>query len=843
MGRKVKAGDQSNDNRPKSKLKTGEPIFTSHETYNVQKLLWILKHKRNDFDDATLKRYQDMVPEINCSLDSWPYGTHKVDYYYGNMNEGRLCPVQFAYILMSKVVRHTIADDMYADLDFVNCHPTIFMYLVRDIISPLKEIILRYCYSREQCIQECVENNINCSENEAKNWFLMVLNGGEGNPYLACTPYMLEYKEAIRELCVLFLTSVENSTDFKRYKEFIILRDGRNANNLNAKIISCYLLRVEDTIRLHLVNFLQDHGFDASVQCYDGVMSFLRENKKNIEELDLNMVSAHIKAVTGVQCNLKLKPLNTCSYNIDLNSLEEINFSEFERCRVDNSQDYESVKRRFERNNFFCLQSVTYYYEESDMVLSYSKTDFVTKWEHLQFNDIDDKGNIKPAQFVNEWIKDPNKRAYPLVGLFPPGYESHHINTSDVTHPRYAYSIWKGLRVQHIVPDNNDYSEAIQMFRDHTLYLCSGHDEFRVYLERCLKHLFTYPGRKTDVAIAFKAVQGGEGKNTWWEFVSEIIGRQYCYHSSNHERDWFGDFNEGLRNKLWVHMEEISKNTLTKHQKQFLAYVTSKEDVINLKGGKKVTCPSYCNYFLTFNSQGIDMFPGLNRRLWINEMANHVVKPAEYYVKMYGLMKNPQCLRAVYDWIMTNVDISNFNPGDETKRPFTPYMNKLWGKANAPKDKLEQWCYDKILELWGNHINPNIYRVRLKEFYESFKTEIGDKNFLPSIQTFSQRVQDLVEKAVFASKSRGVLWFKLDLDECMQVFVNKQWITWEDLGFREEYDTLYYACVRPCKKACANRESRNWSDEARAVQHFNKQRENFLQYTCECNGCFEVSRK
>lgn len=845
MPRKYKPRNEDVLNkRQKKQTDTSESVLTCHEIYNVQKLLWICKYKKNEMDEVTLKRYAEILVDMNCSEESWPYGSAQVDYVYGPLKSGRLIPKQFGYILMSKKVRHTIADNLYADLDFVNCHPRIFMYLLKDIQSSThKEVLQSYLDNREQHLNDCVSQNASSSKDDAKQWFLMILNGGEGNPYLIQTDFMKQYKEAITLLCTQFLTSAQSSEKYDEYKKYLIARDGKNINNLNAKILSCYLMDVENKMRQALVQFLNDEGCDASVQCYDGVMSLLQDNSKNVFDLDINSMSSYILAHTGVQCTLKIKPLVELAYEIDEVSLNSIKYENLLQTKRDSSQDYESVKARFERSNFFCLQTVLYYYEEVDFVMSYSKTDFVSKWEHLQFNSIDAKGLPIQLQFIHEWIKDPYKRAYPLVGLYPPGYESHNINTSDPNHPRYAYSIWKGLRVQHIVPDNLDHKDDIEVFRNHTLYLCGGSDEFRTYLEKCIKSIFLFPGRKTDVALAFKAVQGGEGKNTWWEFVAEMIGRQYCYHSSNHDRDWFGDFNEGIRNKIWVHMEEISKNVLTKHQKQFLAYITSKEDVINLKGGKKTVSPSYCNYFLTFNSQGIDMFPGLNRRLWIHEMSNHAIKPREYYNKLYDVMKNPQCLRAIYDWFMENVDITNFNAGDESTRPFTPYMNKLWGRANAPKDKLEQWCYDKILELWSHHLNPNSYRIRLLELYESFKTSVSEKQFTPSIQTFSQRVQELFESVCSVTTSKGVKWFKFDLDECMQTFVNKQWITWEDLGYKEEYDTLCYVCVRPCKKNCTVRESKNWSDETRAVQHYNRQREKFLQYTCSCNGCFEISSK
>jgi hypothetical protein len=703
MGKRV-AIDNS---KPLKRVKEGSVVeFEAKEYYHIPKLLWILDN--DQLDIATQERYKNLLLTLNYE-DSFPIGYATVKYSHSELNFGRLIPSTLSYILMSRRIRQTISNNMYYDLDMVNCHPTIFLNLVQEVDPefPENKILERYVNQRDSVLEEAYQaNHALISKSNIKTWFLKILNGGEGIEDLVQNPFMLEYMNAIPKLQKKVFDSFKEEERYKHLMEYICKKGKFSEHEKMVSFNAHVLYDYEDRLRQAMVKSLKEQGFDTSVMCYDGVMMYSSLCKTTISALNHDKISTAMNELVGFSVEVAFKSMIEEAVGITDQQLGTYTKDYFAGLLSNHSSAYAAVKRRFEKNNFFSISTVTYYTQFQDVTHSYGRNEFIAKYEDLLYTGVDKKGNPTELQFIHEWLKDPNKRKYQSVGLYPPGFhETSSINLTDPEHWAYTYSLWTGLRAETIIPDGENHEDAIEIFRNHTLYLCSGKTEFRDYLERILKHIFVYPGCKTDVAVAFKALQGGEGKNTWWEIVSEIIGKQYCFSTSNLERDFFGDFNEGIKNKIWVHLEEVNKQVLVKHQKQFLSYITSMTDIINLKGGKKVSCYSFCNYFMSFNTQGVELFPGLHRRLWVHEMESQL-KGSEYYEKLYKMMKNPQKIRAIYDWIMTNVDISNFNVKDATTRPMTEYMSKLWGRSDGPKDRLEQWIKDWLLEQWNNNMNP-----------------------------------------------------------------------------------------------------------------------------------------
>jgi len=813
-----------------------KPVEICKEVINVKKLLWIYFY--GGLDEATKTRYHDLFPLIKTNEQLWPYGELSVHYFSHDLGFGRIMPEEFGLIMMSRKVRQTICEDMYADIDVVNCHPMIYWNFIKMDTYNEVQIFKHYLDHREEVIQECIDLN-NCSRNDAKHWFLKVLNGGEGRDDLLLTDYMENYNKAVKVIHSHTVSKIETQERYSGVRSYIVNKEGPEAFNLNCKIISCALFDIENQIREQLVIYLRKNKFDVSVHCFDGVMSYLKMNKEDIFTSDnlLKNAANYIKTNLSIEVELKFKSMFEERYQLP----DEIPYTleDFDKQLLRDSNEYFACKIRFEENNYFCYSNVKYYTEGPTFTYEYSPTEFAAKYTNIQCKGVNSKGDEIMEKFILKWMDDPTKRAYSVIGLYPPGSDKPQ-NPTNPDDTSYCYSTWKGFYVQTVHPDGKDHSKHVELFRNHLLYLSSGNVEYRTFIEKCLKLIFVWPGRKMDIVLAFKACQGGEGKNTFWEYVAEIIGRQYCYHTANHDRDWFGDFNEGIKNKIWCHMEEMSKEVLKKYQKQFLAYVTSKEDVINLKGGKKIMVPSYCNYFITFNSQGLEMFPGLNRRLWVHEMFDHQIRDKDYYDEIYASMKNPQGLRAVYDWIMTNVDIENFKPCDH--RPITPYMGRLFGREGGPQDRLGTWLNDKFIAMFQDKLTPNEIKVQIGEFHKEYVAECKPDGHVVHVQNFSGRVMELFGQsgAIEKKLSRGRHFFFMDLNKVIRHLIYLKWFALEDLGWEEKYDTCVYKCAVPCFKGCQDKLSRLLQDESKAVQYFVRQKHD-IEHTCECGGIYFVT--
>lgn len=805
------------------------------EHFNIAKLWYLIEEKK--IEDPT--KYINYLLEAKTTQTNWPYAVNKVNFDLPILGFGRLVPKSFCFILMERKVRHTIADGLYIDLDMKNAHPSFLLQLLVEVYGDKCHhdypCLTRYVEEREDVLEEVI--GYFDSKAEAKSWFLKTMYGGIGiHENQIFNGFMEEFQEEMKGLKNLVETN-ETLWEFEveKIKNFLINKG--EIDNIHSKILSHVINGMEYQVFEEAQKFLGDAKCDLSIYCYDGGMSYKPSNGRSLETV-LDDLNKHIMLSLNMKVEFIIKPSDEAIF-IAPNQLSNYKYEKFLSWIVEQRGDYMSEKHKFEKYNFFGVRDVMYYTEETFYVRSHGVNEFKQKYEHLVFRTEDKKGNPCLKQFLPEWVKDPEKRRYDLVGLFPPGFE---LEETDVT----FYSKWKGFPVERVIPDGNNYFEAINRFREHTLYLCSGNDLYRNFLEKCIVHILTYPGKKLDLIIAFKAVQGGEGKNTWWEIHKELFGANYCYSTQNHERDWFGDFNELLNEKVWLHMEEMSKQVLMKHQKSFLAYVTSKYDTLNFKGGAKRSVPSFCNYFITFNTGGLDMFPGLRRRIWVHEMDKNIpIKDAEYFRVLYRDMKNPQIMKYYYDWLMRNVSISSFNPAED--RPITPYMERLFEKEFFSKSSTDEFVIDCLTQWFFSNVVPNNHKVKFSEVFKMYQNKCKeDQVHTTTPQKLCAAITDMFPETVERKKIRGHLFLEFDIDSCIETLVQSKMMSWEDLGETCVYEDYKFITVRPCKKTCKLKDCRahasyHFNDEIRVKRYycsFNPRHD--LQHECQCGGSFFI---
>lgn len=815
------------------KAKTG-PALVATEHFNIAKLWFLIEQKV--IEDPT--SYISYLLEAKTTQQKWPYASIKTNFEVSPLGFGRLIPKNFCFILMERKVRQTISDGLYTDIDIVNAHPTFLLHILNELgcdVETNYPCLWRYVHERSVVLDE-----VSCyfeQKHQAKSWFLKVIYGGDGiNENQLFNGFMEEFATEMKGLQAIVET---NDTlwefDVSKIKNYLLSKG--ETSNLHSKILSHAINGMEFLVFEETQKYLQDCKCDLSIYCYDGGMSYKPGNAAPIESL-LDGLKSHIFLALNIDLTFAIKHPDEAVF-VSPQQLQNFRYDKFQSWIVEQRGDYMCEKLKFEKHNFFGVRDVMYYTEETLYVRSHGVNEFKQKYEHLVFRTEDKKGNPCLKQFLPEWVKDPEKRRYDLVGLFPPGYE---LEESDVTY----YSKWKGFPVERVIPDGQDYSESVNLFRKHTLYLCSGNQQYADYLEKCIVSILTWPGRKLDVVIAFKAVQGGEGKNTWWEIHKELFGGNYCYSTQNHERDWFGDFNELLHEKVWLHMEEMSKQVLIKHQKSFLAYVTSKSDTLNFKGGAKRSVPSFCNYFITFNTGGLDMFPGLRRRIWVHELdKKSQIHSSEYFQRLYKDMKNPQVMRFYFDWLKHNVNIENFSPAED--RPITPYMQRLFEKEFLSKSSTDEFISDCLSSWFFNDMVPNVYKIRFTDVFKMYQTKCKEdqvNNTTP--QRLCAAITDMFEECVIRKKIKGHLFLEFNIDECIDTLVQMKMMSWEDLGETTCFDDLKFTVVRPCRKlckfkACRAHASFHFNDEIRVKRYygsFNPRRD--ISHACPCGGSFFI---
>ena len=279
--------------------------FTWKERFNQHKLKYIIDHldefkakiitTGHDFKDDN-EKWQQQHTQLTKYLNASSNGIIDVGYHQTTPQFGRM----FANRSMSlqnitRAVRHSIAGDLYYDIDIENAHPTILAHICKQkgIPTPL---LTSYNAQRE-AVFEVIMKDTGLKRGDVKQLFLSIMNGGESDYKKLTKPNVIVdgFKEECQRIWkgLIFL-------DPARYEECKAARiKGGKDYNHEGSFANKLLCDMENRILAVMVNFFKSAGLvtDTCVLCFDGVM-IPRDSKMKFG-IHLPECSAVIKAALG----------------------------------------------------------------------------------------------------------------------------------------------------------------------------------------------------------------------------------------------------------------------------------------------------------------------------------------------------------------------------------------------------------------------------------------------------------------------------------------------------------------------------------------------------------------
>jgi len=268
-----------------------------------------------------------------------PYLQVKVPYAYSSrrvkagIDGGRLfvkggCSMQS----LSKNIRHTLAHDIYHDVDMVNCHPTLLLqvsekqgcrlHALREYVNDREGVLAiigsRKGWSRDETKEKLLKlmygGDINCSGcdllKELKENFLRIQDTIFEDPAYAHYVKALEDDIAAQDL-----------VHAKKKKRMCDVRGNSLDNdNLKSSLLSMVLNDIENEILQCCVKFLSNHGVctDNLVLVFDGFM-VPKMHLPIISDDFKNALSSYVFESTGWNVKFEVKPMDNI---IDLTGLK-----------------------------------------------------------------------------------------------------------------------------------------------------------------------------------------------------------------------------------------------------------------------------------------------------------------------------------------------------------------------------------------------------------------------------------------------------------------------------------------------------------------------------------------
>jgi P4 family phage/plasmid primase-like protien len=280
-----------------------------------------------------------------------------------------------SYITLRKEIRHTLAKDLYIDIDIVNCHPTIlYQILINNNITC--NLLKEYIEERDIKLEQICKT-YNVSIDIAKNLFIRLIYGGSINEWIKQNKLIQNESSEIYKYITSFTYELKNISqiiihnnpilvhDIKKYKESL------KKSVWDASYVSYYLQEYEERILQIVYKYLLNNKYiknNIVSLCYDGIM-ILKELYTDDLLIKLNN---EIKNKTGFDLKFVLKDMNTFYTNEHIN--KEIICDENES-HIPTYDEYITFDNHFKINeykNFTKLNNHYYHaiYDTSDFYVA-----------------------------------------------------------------------------------------------------------------------------------------------------------------------------------------------------------------------------------------------------------------------------------------------------------------------------------------------------------------------------------------------------------------------------------------------------------------------------------------
>jgi len=237
--------------------------------------------------------------------------------YSRGIKWGRMFSTKASLQSSSKVIRHTIAKDIYVDVDIVNCHMIILKKYCQDnkIDTPFLD---KYITKREDCLKELMayewsDDKSHLSRDDAKEFMLSIINGGIRTQKFengSAPDWIMGLESEAKNIFKYLIGTKRGKTFHKRALD-------KKEYNIEGTTLNYLLCEQENEILCCMYRHLCSIGAQVGAFCFDGMMVKVATWKdkylKSLEEV--------VKDQLGYDLQLAIKPMNL---GIDLKGLKTV---------------------------------------------------------------------------------------------------------------------------------------------------------------------------------------------------------------------------------------------------------------------------------------------------------------------------------------------------------------------------------------------------------------------------------------------------------------------------------------------------------------------------------------
>ena len=622
-----------------------------YEKINIVKLKYILKnpdkykqkiesqkrHKDQDKQVPIWTLMKNILKKCICIPNS-EYGFIPVQYVKGSNsnNIGRwYAQGSIGLAPLCGIVRHTICDDLWYDIDQVNSHINIMKHFVDklDLKSPTLEKIIN---QREECYKIVMQEE-NCDRDDAKRHIISSLNG------------KIYKTNFIKQLSLELMPCMHKMVEMDEYIDIFKQVKRTSKYNYIGKTVSKILQVVENSMLETYIEYCIDNKIITSYKSwyivsliFDG---FQLEKKSNINDDTLELIRKYTFDKTGFDIPLVFKQMNN-----KLEIPDDYNEVDLDNDFIDDDDDidetvlsYYDVKNEFEKKFAKILYPPCIINTETGYMQNTKNSR--ESHSHIACYHIDKKTKKKiQIQFIHKWLIDKDVRKFDEIVWKPP---------PSICDDKYQLNTWRGFKIadcddEDLCPiKNRNYFDEFKQF---------VHNLFPVEIEaNYIISRYAYriqnPSLKTKICFVIYGPEG-IGKSTLIETIYSIFGEYGIQLQS--AKQLYKDHSTVEKEKLLVCVNEVGGVTNFENSETLKTRVTENKLHINPKGIQAYDIDNFADYDMTTNNVNVIKNSDESKRRWFQaECSCYYCDDEKFFIDYYKyIVNNPYALKKIYEGLL-----------------------------------------------------------------------------------------------------------------------------------------------------------------------------------------------
>jgi len=618
------------------------------------------------------------------------------------------------------VYRGLICRNTMTDVDMKNCHPTILHQLCLKHDVPCK-YLSDYVLNRSEILKNNGLVKLDIIKSMFKKSFM-----NRNNPWFKC------FDAEMKTIQKAFISN----------PEFVKQKEQSVGNRYNQE--GSFMFALCSSFEVLILNeLIKKVNVKIGVLMFDGFL-FYGERPKDFLET-LNTLGKNV----GFDMEWTYKEHDT--------SLEVPGDFKSD----DDDVLYALVKDKYERDHKMAFIETTncISYKIDDVVHYFSRSDMMFKMDDVE---------IGKEPFFTKWSKDPDKQRFNRVGVYPHdticpnsvlnlwnGYDVEKIQPEveplvepalpegsepeveplveqapaegsepEVVEPLVEQALAKEPENEVVEPEptlpegSEPENEVVEpeptpeegsetlvsdLFMNHLKIICKESVVLEFLLD-WLANMFQYPSSQSIMVI----IQGeeGSGKSVICDFITKILGRDYCIEINSVEHALFGRFNAQLVNKVFANINEIDRTTMSAYAEQLKAIITQPTLTIEDKGKKRFEVANLLHFMTTCNNDNAFKITENSRRFMYLETSNELIGKTDYFAALFHYINQPKNQRRFYDLMMNRPVKKQITVKDI---PITDDMRKQF---EFNRDPIEDYAREFTFKLTSME-NYNAYKTYL----------------------------------------------------------------------------------------------------------------------------------